>query len=316
MKTGGTQLPVLFIGGIGRSGSTVFELSLGTDPRIVSLGEVMHLWQRSLVDDEACGCGEAFSQCEFWQRVGEEAFGGWSRINGRHVHGLRRRIDRTVRTPQLAAGVGSATWRNDVREYASYYERLYRAALTVSGRDLVVDSSKQASLPYVLAYAPGVDLKVVHCVRDSRAVAYSWTKTVTRPEARTEEAREMTRYSPGVLALKWMQHNLVIEALRLRRVPTMRLRYEDWAADPVGALDETLEFAGLPPRANPAVSRSWVDLPVTHTCSGNPMRFKTGRVEIRRDESWTDKLPQRSKLLVTGLTGPSLAAYRYLRRNR
>ncbi|MDO5502338.1 MAG: sulfotransferase domain-containing protein [Actinomycetia bacterium] len=309
-------VPVLFIGGIGRSGSTVFELSLGTDARVVSLGEVIHLWDRSLIDDESCGCGEPFSRCDFWQQLGEQAFGGWSHIDAQHVHGLRRRIDRTVRTPQLALGVGPAGWLDDVREYASYYERLYRAALEVSGRELVVDSSKQASMPYVLRHAPGVDLKVMHCLRDSRAVAYSWTKRVQRPEARTDEARFMTQYSPGLLGLKWMQHNAVIEGLRLRGVPTMRLRYEDWAEEPVAALEEALEFAGLETRRNEAVTRDWVDLPVSHTCSGNPMRFRTGRVRIRRDEAWTKTFPRRSRLLVTGLTGPALAAYGYLRRQR
>src|SRR5699024_2144381 len=149
-ETSPTALPVLFIGGIGRSGTTVFELSLGTDERVVPLGEVVHLWQRSLIDDEPCGCGEPFSQCSFWTEVGARAFGGWDRVNAERVLTLRHRIDRTVRTPQLAARVGGSAWHADVREYASYYSRIYRAAVEVSGSSVVVDSSKQASLPYVL----------------------------------------------------------------------------------------------------------------------------------------------------------------------
>lgn len=315
-ETSPTALPVLFIGGIGRSGTTVFELSLGTDERVVPLGEVVHLWQRSLIDDEPCGCGEPFSQCSFWTEVGAKAFGGWDRVDAERVLTLRHRIDRTVRTPQLAARVGGPAWHTDVREYASYYSRIYRAAVEVSGSSVVVDSSKQASLPYVLRYADGLDVRVLHCVRDSRAVAYSWTKQVARPDATTPASRYMTRYPPAVLAVKWLQHNLVIDGLRLGRLPTMLLRYEDWADDPVAAYRSTLAFAGLEPRANDHVAHNWVDLPTTHTCSGNPMRFTTGRVGIRRDESWKSSLPRRSRALVTALTAPLLATYGYRRAPR
>lgn len=306
-------VPVLFIGGIGRSGTTVFELSLGTDDRVLPLGEVIHLWQRSLIDDEPCGCGDPFSRCPFWREVGHVAFGGWSNVEAGRVLALKQRIDRTVRAPQLAVRMGRKAWRADVREYASYYARIYHAAARITGSALVVDSSKQASMPYVLRHADDLDLRVLHCVRDSRAVAYSWTKQVTRPESQNEESRLMTRYSPAVLALKWVQHNVVIDGLRWARTPTMLLRYEDWAADPVVAHRSALDFAGLEHRANDGLGRDWVDLPVTHTCSGNPMRFKTGRLVIRRDESWRSSLPRRSRLLVTAITAPVLMTHGYWR---
>lgn len=305
-------LPVLFLGGIGRSGSTVFELSLGTDDRVVALGEVVHLWQRCLLDGEPCGCGASFADCPFWARVGQVAFGGWDQLDAHRVVDLKRRIDRTVRAPQLAVRGGGRAWLTDVREYASYYGRVYSAAAAVSGRELVIDSSKQASLPFVLQYAEGLDLRVLHCVRDSRAVAYAWTKTVRRPESLQGDTAYMKTYPPAVLAMKWMQHNLTIEALRLLRVPTMRVRYEDWSAAPTDTVGAALDFAGLDRRANPRLDDEWIDLTTTHTCSGNPLRFTRGRIEIRRDEKWRTALPRRSRRLVSALTVPGLAGYGYL----
>lgn len=309
------KVKVLFIGGIGRSGTTVFELSLATDQRAVSLGEVTHLWQRSLRDDELCGCGCPFSECPFWTAVGQEAFGGWSAVDVERVIWLKSRLDRTLRTPQITLGLGRRTLA-DAREYSSYYQQVYQAARQVSGCDVVIDSSKQASLPYLLRLSPDIDLRLVHCVRDSRAVAYSWTRTVRRPEARTQEADLMTTYSPGVLAVKWTQHNLVVEGLRLQGVPTLRLRYEDWAADPVGSATKALSLAGLPPRPNDNLDHAWINLGVNHTCSGNPMRFTTGRIEIRRDERWRTGLSRSSRTLVSLMTAPGLAAYGYVWRHR
>lgn len=311
--TSPSPLPVLFLGGIGRSGSTVFELSLGTDDRVVALGEVVHLWQRCLLDRELCGCGKAFADCQFWSRVGDVAFGGWDRVDARRVIALKKRIDRTVRTPQLAGRAGGRKWNAEVAEYASYYARVYRAAAEISRRAVVIDSSKQASLPFVLRRAEGLDLRILHCVRDSRAVAYAWTKTVRRPEALSANgAAYMKTYPPAILALKWMQHNATIEALRLLRVPTMRVRYEDWAAAPTATVERALNFAGLERRVNPRLNDEWIDLTTTHTCSGNPMRFTRGRVEIRRDERWRTALAPRSRRLVSALTAPGLAGYGYL----
>lgn len=308
---GESSVPVLFIGGIGRSGTTIFELSLSTDDRAVSLGEVTHLWQRSLIDDELCGCGVPFSKCTFWQEVGNRAFGGWGRVDAERIIALKTRVDRTLRTPQLSLRTGSAEFLKDAREYSSHYAQLYRAARDVSGCTVVIDSSKQASLPYALMLSDDIDLRIIHCIRDSRAVAYSWTKRVVRPEAQTQAATLMTRYSPSQLALKWLQHNLVIEGLRLQRVPTQQLRYEDWATDPPKYAQRALAFAGLSPRPNPNLGSSWVNLDTAHTCSGNPMRLKKGRIDIAIDEAWRSRLPRRSRLLVSALSAPGLFAYGY-----
>ena len=66
----------------------------------------------------------------------------------------------------------------------SYYARTYAAIAQVSGRRVVIDSSKHASLAFCLSTSPALDLRVVHVIRDSRAVAYSWSRVVhgrTRP---------------------------------------------------------------------------------------------------------------------------------------
>ncbi len=68
---------VLFLGGLGRSGTTLLERILGELPGVTPLGEVVHLWQRGIRADEKCGCGVRFAACPFWQRVGEHAFGGY-----------------------------------------------------------------------------------------------------------------------------------------------------------------------------------------------------------------------------------------------
>ena len=231
---------VLYLGGLGRSGTTLVERLLGELPQVCALGEVVHLWQRDILDNERCGCGSRFSGCTFWKRVGERAFGGWDRVDVARVHRLRDIVERTRHIPRLAAGHMPMA---EVREYANHYAKIYAAAAEVSGAAVVVDSSKHSSLAHVLRHADDVDLRVVHVVRDARGVAYSWTKTVNRPE--TDGADEMTRYSPGRSALLWNAHNAAFGLLAKRGVAVRRVRYEEFLTDPRAALIRLADFAGL-----------------------------------------------------------------------
>jgi hypothetical protein len=299
---------VLFLGGLGRSGTTLVERLLGELPGVCALGEVVHLWQRDLRDDERCGCGARFSACTFWKRVGQQAFGGWHNVDVDRVHALRDAVERTRHIPRLAAASEAP---DEVREYAGYYARVYAAAAEVSGARVVVDSSKHSALAHVLRWAPDVDLRVVHVVRDPRGVAYSWTKTVTRPE--TDGADEMTRYSPGRSALLWNAHNAAFGLLARRGADVRRIRYEQFLADPRAGLLALAEFAGVPLIADDLdfVGDGYADLRVGHSAAGNPMRFTVGRLPMRRDDAWVRALPAGQRRLVGAVCAPMLRAYGY-----
>src|SRR5713101_2080953 len=49
---------ILYLGGLGRSGSTLIERLLGELPGVCAVGEVVHMWRRGVVEGERCGCGE------------------------------------------------------------------------------------------------------------------------------------------------------------------------------------------------------------------------------------------------------------------
>src|ERR1019366_6712916 len=62
------------------------------------------------------------------------------------------------------------------RAYEDALSRLYSAIREVAGKSVVVDSSREASQALVLARIPSIDLRVLHLVRDSRAVAFSYSR--------------------------------------------------------------------------------------------------------------------------------------------
>ncbi len=305
-----TRVRVLYVGGLGRSGTTLIERVLNELHGVSALGEVVHLWQRDIRDDERCGCGERFSSCAFWLEVGADAFGGWERVDVHRILALKELVERTRHIPMLASGK-----RGDfsalASEYASYYARVYESAARVAGAAVVIDSSKHSALAHCLRYSEDIDLRVLHVVRDPRGVAYSWTKTVARPE--TDGRDEMTRYTPARSAVLWNAHNAAFGLLRQRGVAVRRLRYEDFVAHPRETLHKVAAFMGMDTSMSgfDFLRPDGVELGQCHSAAGNPMRFQTGLVRLRTDEAWRSALPPRQRALVGAVCAPLLRSYGY-----
>ncbi|MFC3994819.1 sulfotransferase [Nocardiopsis sediminis] len=304
---------LLFVGGIGRSGSTLIERLLGELPGVCSVGEVVHMWRRALVDDEPCGCGVPFRACGFWGEVGESAFGGWDRVDPRAVLALKDAVDRTRFVPRLLGGRPPAALADRLDAYTALYDRLYTAIARVSGCRVVVDASKHASLAVCLRHRYGPRLRLLHVVRDPRAVAYAWGKRIPRPDATaTSPEQEMARYSPARAAVQWTAQNAVLAALRRTGTETLRVRYEDFAADPAAAFSGIAEFAGHSGAGpGPFGPDGAVHLSPTHTVSGNPMRFTTGPVRVRADTAWRAGLAPGDRAVVSAITLPTRWRFGY-----
>jgi hypothetical protein len=303
---------VLYVGGCGRSGSTLLDRILGQVPGLWSIGEVVHIWRRGVRGNQLCGCGEAFLSCPFWTKVGELAFGGWDRIDVEEMLALQRAVDRNRFIPNMLVRPLSRSYAAKLDRYADVLARLYTAIGAASGAAMIVDSTKHASYAYLLRRVPGVDLRVIHLVRDARGVAYSWTKEVRKPEI-VDHEEYMPRYHPARMACRWVAYNLLFHLLHLVGVPTTSLRYERLIEEPRARVDAILRWAALDhdPGALAFIDDDAVTLEPTHTVAGNPMRFTQGRLELRRDEKWRDALDPRAQRVVGTLTWPLMRAYGY-----
>lgn len=306
---------VVFLGGLGRSGTTLVERLVGELPGVCPLGEVVHLWQRGVLDNERCGCGAAFHDCAFWREVGERAFGGWRARHAGRVLSRKAAVDRTRRIPELAGPRLRSSVARDVLTYARAYRALYEAVHDVTGCAAVIDSSKHASLAYCLRWCPDLDLRVLQVVRDSRGVAYSWMKRVVRPEsgASASTPAYMPRLSPFAAAVQWNTQNVAFEFLSALGSPVRRVHYETVTAAPAATVAAIANFAGLS-----AVAADWdyleggsAQLTVQHTVSGNSLRFRSGRVPLSRDDAWRTALPATARRTVTALSWPLLMRYGY-----
>lgn len=302
---------VLFIGGLGRSGTTLVEKLLNELPATFAVGETIHVWERGVRNQERCGCGEPFEDCPQWSAVGQEAFGGWDEVDLDEMIGLRWRVDRSRRLPVIAESQRRGRPTPDQDRYLLHLRKVLLAAAAVAGQPKVLlESSKHLSTAALMALDDAIDLRVLHLVRDPRGVAYSWTKDVERPET---DGEVMPTYRPARTAARWVTDNLGFEALALW-VPTLRLRYEDVLADPTGSLRAIAEFVELD-EANldlNFIAGETVTLSKPmHSVAGNPLRFGGDEMKLALDEAWKTKLDSAQRRLVTTITAPMLWRYGY-----
>jgi hypothetical protein len=302
---------VLYIAGSGRSGSTIVDNVLGQVDGVASVGEVRFLWERGVLADRLCGCGEPFSACPFWQPVMEATTGRVAaasdadRMAALLARGTRaRHVPWLVRARRNPSSVGAR-----LGELPDALAALYAAIAERAGARVIVDSSKLPPYGELLRHVPGVDVSYVHLVRDPRATAYSWSRAKPLPE---RDGGMMQRQSPSKSAALWTLWNGAAEALWSRqRDRYLRMRYEDVIAEPRAAFARMLALVGEPADGLPLVGEHEVELGTTHGVAGNPSRFTTGTVALRADTEWRRRMRARDRAVVDAISWPLLFRHGY-----
>jgi len=306
------DIKVLYIGGYSRSGSTLLLRLLGEYTGIVAVGELHDLWERSYIQNQLCGCGRGFRECPFWIDVTAHAFGcPPDEVPAGELNDMRSRVQGHVKIPSLwRPELQSASYRVRLRTYGSVLRRFYEAVREVSGSEIILDSSKVPQYALILAEADGLELHMIHLVRDSRATAFSWQRRRVRPEI-TSERTYMDVHSVFRSAVEWNVFNYLLSTRRMSYASYTLIRYEDLIANPGNELERimgALRDAGVQPRTQYAIPDH---LGISHTASGNPDRFKVGHLNMSLDAEWMDAMSSLDRGIVTALTAVGLTRYHY-----
>lgn len=301
-------IPILYIAGTGRSGSTILGNVLGQLEGFFHAGELWHFWDDGLLSNLSCGCGTAFRNCPLWREVSQQALGRADELDAEQMILLRNTATRTRHIPFLFTPSGRRRVEKRLAPFLSRTEALYAALRKVTGCRVIVDSSKNPAYAYLLSMLPRFELSILHLVRDPRGVAFSSTRKKFRPD--TQGHLEPT--GPLRTALFWVLWNLAI--VRLAKNPSqpcLRLRYEDFVADPRVSVHSVLELFPGSPSDLSFIGQGAVELRTQHTLSGNPSRFQSGTVHLRADEEWKKSMKQGDRMAVTALTWPWRAKLGY-----
>jgi hypothetical protein len=244
-------------------------------------------------------------QCSRWPAILQEAYGS----SLPEIYPQMRAFNRWVRDRFLAVKLIPGAWRilrARFAEYADNIERLYRAIIRSTGSTLIVDSSKSVMYAQMLLSLGGLEVHLVHLVRDPRGVEYSLQKRKRRG------IRRFRRHHPITGALQWDIANLFADRLSASSgSPAMRLRYEDLVSDPIDSLERIASLTGESVAIPGAMSRQEIELMPNHSVAGNARRFRTGAITLRLDSEWRNNMDPGARRWVSWLSRPLLRRYGY-----
>ncbi len=299
------------------SGSTLLGLLLSRHPLLAATSQLTDLALAARSPDAMpCTCGAPVFACPQWQAVAATLV-AQPRLDASAARevlaalplqpavpaALSGPVERTL--AKLALAIDQPCAFKVLTPMSPSLEALQRSAHTwlqvaagvraVTGRDIVVDASKNAALPTLLARLAPSAFRCVWLVRDGRAVMLSRMRR--RGESAQLAARNWARHSLGLL---WLRAGL----------PTHRvfaLKYEDLCADPAIQLTDLQRFLGVPVRdlIAPLDKRS------PHLVGGNPMRYDLDSRSIAPDDRWQRELSKDDLRIFARIAGPVQAALGY-----
>jgi len=262
------RLKVIYILGAGRSGSTVLSMLLGNQSGIFNAGEIRYLlYENMRSKDLPCSCGLRVVDCPFWGDI-------VSTLKSSLTHRVTETL-RSRNTPKLFTKSG----KNKIRLLANELQELYGVIASKAGTRAIVDTSKHPLFAYCLKTAPGIELCIVHLVRDPRGMVSSWSRSKGYLKARPALSVAMT----------WNQLNGLAEVLFRNHSPRIRLRYEDFVRRPLESLNQIVKLCGLNAELHNTVHEdgSFHLRKGQHVVAGNPDKFSLGSVIRIQEKPWT-----------------------------
>jgi hypothetical protein len=280
---------LVYIGGYGRSGSTLLESLLTTCPDVVTCGEVARSRLRRAKKKRRCTCGQLTEDCWVWSAFHHSSQG---LHEGSHE-------DLTLALLEHVSG-----------DYA-----------------IMVDSSKtawvSAGVPFNLRRKLSENFYLIHIVRDPRAVCWSTMKprpnALQRPATQKAKKKRQAGKASSMRALRflltvvgWTIANLSCELFGwMYPRQYQRVRYEDLVGAP-GAMVESLldKILSVP------CDRRAADFPRDnrHQLHGNRTRFQVRTLSvIKEDGAWRTEMPSTYRWLAMPLSWPLCSRYGYAR---
>lgn len=302
---------VLYIGGAGRSGSTMLDQLLPSHGPFHSLGELKYIYSAGVRRGQVCGCGENLTECKFWSSIFGRMVERYGFELDAHIISFKYVFDRKRLLQVFFPAFRTRRFRIELAGLMEDIQRLYREIQSeLGGEAVLVDSSKDPAYLSVLSEIGGFEIKVLHAIRDPRGVCYSRMN----PKIKTSltGVEYMNRQGVVESVAKWLAANLLTSYVaRRQKIRKTLLSYEAVCSD------HTILPVALLELGMPCGPRGDLQNNVNHTCIGNPGRAIRGssvRV-MDADERWRTGLSYHQKLLIKSVLFPFFVIYRVGRRN-
>jgi hypothetical protein len=299
------NIKILYIGGAGRSGSTILDMLLGQNDEISNYGEINKLFTSGWINNEYCSCGSRVNECEFWRRIRKD----WEAQSIITLKEYVRLQNKFLKLRNIFL-----LWKNmfkedkEFRVFKMSTHLLYEIIAKHSDGNIIIDSSKSPIRLFALKIM-GFDIGVIHLVRDGRGVANSFKKHFDS-NAKNGVQKELKPKSIIKIAIIWVINNLLMQKLG-RDLDYLFVRYEDILSKSIVELNRISRFFDIDLTKSIHIISEDKELMSGHIVAGNRLRMKE-HIKIRTNsfENWKN-LTRKDIRLFEFLAGWLLKKYNY-----
>jgi hypothetical protein len=188
----------------------------------------------------------------------------------------------------------SPTWRTRFPRIQELNRVLIESICKLTGKKVIVDSSKVGLRLKFLLRNPALEVKVIRLIRDGRAVAMTYTDPARFADSSDPcfrgggmgGERESERLTLARAAREWKRSNEEAEAIleNLDQSRWIEARYENLCTETDATLEKLFKFIGVNPDYRFAGFRN-----IGHHIIGNGMRLDSTD-KIKLDDRWREVL--------------------------
>lgn len=306
-------MKVLYITGHSFCGSTLTSFILDSHPDMISIGESSSSTVTKRKGAYPCSCGETLDTCSFFNSIydaikwqGEEfspndwnldfRVGKSRLVNYLLTRNLPIQMIEKIRDYFLNS---IPSFRNKINSIAHRNVLVFESILRLSGKRVFVDAQKDARRAHFINEIPGVDLKLVHLLRDAPGYIYS-----VKRRSNNFDRKKLRRH-----AKHWLRTIKRAEDLRKELSPeqSILIRYEDLCKNIETELGRITLMLEVEPFTFPIQFRNYDH----HIVGNSPMRMGDSSA-IVFDEKWKTGLSATELDEIRKITDPIRKKYNYI----
>ena len=248
---------VILIAGSPRGGTTISNMVLGQHPEVFATGSLQGFPHEGGLFNEnhGCSCGELAKDCPFWREV-------------------RARYQPFEHLPE-----------------AEKRPQLFGIIAKLSGRRFIGDVTHNMAYANQLMSTPGIDVHLVHVVRDGRAVVYSRIRKDYKNGRLSDFGWKHLR-RVFTVSRRWPRHVRQFAALEGQLGDkAVRVGYEALCHDPLATLRPVGQCLGLDFDAiGEGIGQGQPLQPLPHLIRGNPGLRARKDVVLQHDIAYLSEM--------------------------
>ena len=260
---------IIYIMGMGRSGTTILDIVISNSSNILSCGEVTHIFRDGFKRNSACACGEKISNCELWNSVSTE-------FSDDNIDSIQTTLDAIESHKSFFLSILNLHNSNTQSLYARINTKIFNNLNKKISATHIIDSSKYAGRALGLSKVFPNKIKIILLTRSPAGLYTSFKKQNNTEQIQKSTFQILLYYFYTLSCFKLVE-------LKLKN-KVFKLQYDEFINSPIETLSRIEKWAKIDlSEPKNLISRN-EELSIGHIVTGNRLR-KKGKIKFLKNLS-------------------------------